>query len=115
MTTTRQQMLEAIEKTGEDPRDVVCIWQECIGEDGFRVGSWDDEWLKMPLHRDVPATELPEREYSDDYGGVEGEPVIGFGPKFVYVKGCYDGREWIEAIPRHPESVTLPLPKVGGG
>lgn len=111
MTTVREQMLDAIKEAGDDPADVLCSYREVVDSEGY-VDSWDKS---LPRHDNVPATDLPEREYDDGYGGVDGEPVIGFSERYVYVKACYDGSEWVQAVPRSMEFVTDDIPVVGGG
>ncbi len=109
-TTTRAQMLETIKATGEDPEKVFCIYQN-VPSDGYRPFDFSP----YPLET-CPATALPERKFCPGYGGVEGEPVIGFGERYIYVKACYDGSEWITAIPKEPRFVTPgSIPEVGGG
>ncbi len=108
-TTTREQMLKTIKAVGEDPEKVFCIYQNV--PDGYRPCDFSN----LPLET-CPATALPEREFYPGYGGVEGEPVIGFGQRYIFVKACYDGSEWITPIPREPGIVTPgSIPEVGGG
>lgn len=111
-TTTRAQMERAIKSTGEDPASVVCFYR-AIPEGGDDAYDIPDD---APVVRCAVA-DLPMRLFDPGFGGVDGEPVIGFGPRYVYIKGCYDGSEWIQGIPRHPEGIVdkNSLPVVGGG
>ena len=89
MTTIKEQVRRALKDT-EDTTDMLyCI---CAGE----RGSFDN---------------LPEQEYDEGYGGTRGPEFIAYSPKYVYISVQYDGAEWIEAIPRHPEYVDrIPWP-----
>ncbi len=56
---------------------------------------------------------LPHRLFDQGYGGTNGEPLIAFTKKYVYICVQYDGAEWMEAIPRHPEVVGNIIPWPG--
>lgn len=110
MATTKGQVTDAL-RPGDSLGALVCYWQPLIGD---RV--WDDEcW--GPIQK-TSGIELPEREFHSGYGGVDGERVICFSDRYVYIKVQYDGSEWVEAIPRSPESLLAygSIPEaVGGG
>ncbi len=59
--------------------------------------------------------QLPGRKFDAGYGGIEGPVILAFSEKYVYVKGVYDGAEWIAPVPRNPDAVTGELPVIGGG
>jgi hypothetical protein len=111
ITTTKSLLLEALKQTKEAPESLVCLYR-AVPEGG---DAYDVE-MDAPIIR-CSVAELPEREFDDGFGGVEGEPFIAFGPEYVYVKGCYDGSEWISAVPRHPDvaKAARSLPCIGGG
>lgn len=113
MTTTKEQMLDAIERTGDDPASVVCLYQTLEDERAADSARWAREPFTPTFVR-CTVDELPERPYSDSWGVREGEKVLGFSERYVYVRCTYDGSEWIAAVPRHPDSVTF-IPTLGGG
>ena len=67
---------------------------------------------KRPMIR-CTFDELPEREFDEGYGSVEGEPTIAFSPNYIYVRHIYDGAENFAAVPRNPEDVAF-IPEIGG-
>lgn len=106
LTTTKKQLLEALKLTGDKPEDLVCFYQPIqYDDDGFIEGYGDVVQCTFD--------QLPERPFCSGYGRPEGEPCIAFSPRYVYIKVQYDGAEWFEAIPRHPEYVTKPIPWPG--
>ncbi len=108
MTTIKEQVLDALEETGEKPEELRCFIQPCHDDDYH----YDSECTPP---KEVSFADLPERDYDSGYGGVEGPAFIAFGPGYVYIRGEYDGSEWITAIPRHPEYLgDKTLPSVGG-
>jgi hypothetical protein len=103
--TIQDLMRQAIESAKDDEASVECYYRN--------VQDYDEQI--GPVIRCTVA-ELPQRTFNDGFGGVEGEAIIAFSSKYVYVKGVYDGSEWIQAIPRHPDSINPEeLPQVGGG
>ena len=109
-TTLKQQVIAAL--AGNDkPEDIDCYWYEC---DRDKIAFYDGKY--GPLHHGS-VNDLPANEYDAGYGGVNGPPFIGFSADFVYVRGVYDGSEWIQAIPRHPSSMRfyVKIPEVGSG
>lgn len=109
LTTTKQQLLDALEKTGDKPEDLVCFYQPIILTEDFE--NWGVVLGDMVA---CSFDELPERLYDAMWGRVEGEPCIAFSPRYVYVKVQHDGAEWFEPVPRHPEYVRAPIPCLGG-
>jgi len=108
ITTKRGQLKHAIGETGEDESTVVVLFQNSIGQ----WCSWNSETPPPIIKTTVEG--LPDREFDDGYGAVEGEPMIAFGPNYVYISVQYDGSEHVEAIPRNPDIVTNPIPWPGG-
>ena len=104
MTTRKQQLLEAL-KDGDKPDDLICFYQH---QAGIR-----DEGDQQPILR-CRFGDLPEREFDDGFGGLEGEPCIAFSPNWVYVCQRHDGAEDMVAVPRHSGVVTF-IPWIGGG
>jgi len=96
-TTLKELLLKALKETGEKPEDLVCFWQEVDPQYG---------WVKVgaPILQGS-FDQIPDREFDAGYGSQEGDVLIAFGPKYVYVKVVYDGAETIKPIPRHPDSV----------
>jgi len=109
VTTTKEQLLEVLKDTGEKEEDIICFYQPV---DGISEPGWNIEKCGEVIRCKV--SELPERKFDSGYGAPEGEPFIAFGPKYVYIKLQYDGSEWIEPIPRHPEYVEKPILWLGG-
>ena len=107
MTTAQEQLRDAVENNGEKVEDLLICFYE---------GPVDYSYDGPPIPiTECSFEELPTRKFNPGYGGVEGETVIAFSERYVYIKGCYDGQEWMEAIPRHPEVVSNGIPIVGGG
>lgn len=111
MATTRGQFVGKIKEMGDDPSTVECLFQP-VPKEVCHPG-WQQESCGEPVF--CMATELPMREFDGGYGSPEGEPAIGFSPRYVYIKVQYDGSEWVDAVPRHPEHVKRPIPWPGGG
>mgnify|MGYP001611688840 FL=1 len=107
MATTKQQVQKVCEEMGDVLANLLCFYQP---EDGGHYG-WTSP---APAIIQCSGTELPERTFDAGYGGTNGEPVICFSDRYVYIKVQYDGSEWIEAIPRHPEFVKDSIPWPGG-
>jgi hypothetical protein len=97
------------EGTGESPEQLRCFVQLCH-EDGYHP----DEGNGCQPPVELAFSELPAREYRTGFGGTEGPPFIAFSERYVYISVQYDGCEWIEAIPRHPESLGKTIPWPGG-
>lgn len=108
MATRKSQLIEALEDNKETIQDVMEVfWQEYIvNERGYP----DYGEIKHGTFND-----LPEKNFHAGYGGINGEPCIAFTEKFVYISIQYDGFEWMEAIPRNPDSVGKSIPWPGGG
>ena len=107
MATTKGQVRKALMK-GDSLENLVCFYQDYKGADVRHEKNPPPVKLCM-------GSELPVREFRDGLGGPEGEPCICFSKRFVYIKVRYDGAEWVEAIPRHPEQVGKSIPWPGGG
>ena len=115
MTNIKDQLLAVIKETKDDPNDIVCFYQPVIdyltGNEVVYPG-WNQRSCSEPIQCTID--ELPTREFDAGYGSPNGEPTICFSPKYVYIRCQYDGSEWFEAVPRHPEYVTKPIPWLGG-
>ena len=59
--------------------------------------SWDD----------VEANTLTEEEMAENfdagYGGTEGRPFTVWTNNSVFFPICYDGKEWVGRVSRHPD------------
>ena len=108
MTTIKKQLAECLSKTGDRAEDLICFYQNHHGE-CYSFGDKDEP----PVIR-ATFDELPEREFSDGFGGTEGEPAIAFSERYVYIRVCYDGSEWFAAVPRNSEDVGASIPWFGG-
>lgn len=110
MTTIKEQIIKAL-VDGDTVDEMVCMYQDNEGEwYSFHDNAKPPPIIQCSFH------DLPERDYDSGYGGTNGAPFIGFTPKHVYISVQYDGAEWVEAIPRNPDSVKdegIPWP--GGG
>ena len=51
----------------------------------------------------VPEIVKWDEEFDGGYGGPEGQPFIAWTKGKVIFCQCYDGAEWLEAVPRNPE------------
>ncbi len=110
MTTRKAQLLSAMESVGDSPNNVEKIFY--INNGGKEWYSFYDE--PKPEVEEVIFDNLPEREFHEGYGGTNGEPCIAFTKDYVYICIQYDGSEWMEAIPRNPDSVGDSIPWPGG-
>lgn len=107
--TTKVLVAKAAADVGDDLDTLECVYLPMENEER----SWEQQVRQREIVR-CRFKDLPERAFSAGYGGVEGEPVICFSDKYVYVKVVYDGSEWVEAVPRHPHVVTAQnLPELG--
>lgn len=103
MTTIKQQVLDACEKTGEDPALLTCVY---IPDGQYAYyGPLFEKDDENPLPVTCSVAELPEREFDSGFGGREGERIICFSEQYVYISTEYDGAENIEAVPRHIEQI----------
>ncbi len=67
--------------------------------------------------RSGPASTIPggaKAWYQNEDGTWGTEVAMAFSARYIYVAATYDGGDWFEAIPRHPEGVTF-IPRLGGG
>ena len=86
-------------------------WQDEISE---ALKSNGENW------GDVEETTLTCAElhvkFDPGYGGTRGKPFWLWTDKNVYFAACYDGSEWVESVPRHPNPVEATKPAhIGGG
>jgi hypothetical protein len=107
MTTTRAQVLQALESNNEDVSAVVCFYRPYHRHVvDYERDDWSDDCgSSCPSIIQCSVDELPEREYYDGYGRVEGENVFCFSARYVYFRHGYDGSERIVFVPRNPDTV----------
>ena len=122
-TSLRVELTAAAKEHDDDPASLTVFYQN-------PKPTGDHHW-EPTIVRVVGCETLPYRLYYPGYGSEEGEPFIAYSDKWVYIKGVYDGAEWVEAIPRSPDDVAAMvaaklapeeycegeplLPMVGGG
>ena len=83
-------------------------WRNAIAESmAFFNETWDD------IEAITLSDEELDRQFDNGYGGTEGEPFTIWTMSRVYFPACYDGREWVESVARHPDG--KPTDHVGGG
>jgi len=107
MATRKGQLITALNDCGETPADLEAVFYK------DQAGEWDYEKDDQPVQR-VEFNDLPEREFSDGYGGTNGAPCIAFTKNRVYICIQYDGSEHMTGIPRRPKSVGNDIPWPGG-
>jgi len=63
----------------------------------------------------VPAIDSPDMqgEFNTGYGSTEGCAFTAWTDERVYFPVQYDGAEWVESVPRHPDGTATG--HVGGG
>jgi hypothetical protein len=83
-------------------------WKKMLEREFTLTGERIEELTFNPSNIDI------DQEFDSGYGGVNGESFVAHGNDFVYFCMCYDGREWIESLPRHPETSYKPR-HFGGG
>jgi len=106
-TTLKDLLRFPVEEQGDNVNYLICFVQE---------GNEWDRWTSknIPI-RQCTFDELPDIKLDTGYGGTDGPALIAYSPRYVYVYVQYDGSQWIEAVPRHPEFVTGNIPWLGGG
>lgn len=66
---------------------------------------------------DVESHTLKERQldkrFDHGYGGTDGCAFTLWTKSYVYFPACYDGSEWVESVPRHPNGKATD--HIGGG
>lgn len=78
--------------------------REALAENGE---TWDD------VESSTLTDDQRLREFSTGYGHVEGSAFTVWTKGYVYFPGCYDGSEWVECVPRHPNGIATC--HIGGG
>lgn len=61
--------------------------------------NWDDA---SPLIAVAPNESALDVEFEWDYGVPNGPPVTIWTEQRVYFPVTYDGREWLDSVPRNP-------------
>lgn len=46
-------------------------------------------------------------EFDAGYGSPNGGNFTAWGDRFVYFPVCYDGKEWVAWVPRHPCPIKM--------
>jgi hypothetical protein len=72
-------------------------WRKLLKNRMLSLGeSWED------VVSTTLTDEQADKEFSDDYGGKEGDPFTVWTRERVYFPGIYDGAEWVASVPRNP-------------
>jgi hypothetical protein len=74
-------------------------------------GRWYEDHEKPSTigpvsYEDESVQKLLDRKFDDSFGGEEGYNFTAWSANYVYFPCCYDGSEWVGAIPRNPCSVA---------
>lgn len=51
-------------------------------------------------------------DFDTGYGRIEGKAFTAWTKNFVYFPAQYDGKEWVESVPRNPNGAATP--HIGG-
>lgn len=95
-----------MDEVGDNPQDLICMTR---APHTSHYGEYTE-----PIT--VPFDLLPTTQFDAGYGGEEGEQFICWSPRFIYIKGIYDGAEWCQVLPRNPENADAShFNPVGGG
>lgn len=60
-----------------------------------------DESISDLEHITLTPEEM-DKEFDNGYGGSEGIPFTAWSSQRVYFPCIYDGREWVNSVPRNP-------------
>lgn len=73
-------------------------WNEML-EERFRETTKEsfDDIIECTLSK-----EEMDEDFDAGYGGTEGKPFLAWSKNWVYFPVCYDGAEWVGAVPRNP-------------
>ena len=72
------------------------------------------EWENLEKPNYISLNELLRREFDAGFGCIDGYNFILYTKDWVYFPCCYDGAEWIDRVPRHPNKDYIPK-HFGGG
>jgi hypothetical protein len=105
MSNAKKELLEVL-----DGEEIEYITMRKI-KDG--MDKWDDDCYEVIDNKDAILTIL-DKDYDMGYGGEEVPSIYAWTKTRVIIKGCYDGSEWFEDVPRNPNKEIIPE-SVGGG
>ena len=91
-------------------------WLEDIENnyEAHKAKPFQYEWERNENSNNVSINKLLKREFDAGYGGVEGYSFILYTKEWIYFPVTYDGAEWIDRVPRHPNKDYIPY-HFGGG
>jgi len=90
-------------------------------EGSMSTTCWKEELAEAMKERgetlaDIESSTLTQEQlvhrFYPGYGSVEGTPFTVWTAKSIYFPGCYDGKEWVASVSRHPDGV--PTEHIGG-
>lgn len=88
--------------------DDVTTWRESIAE----ALEWANEGWADVVANTLTDAEM-DVEFDCGFGEEEGKPFTLWTHSRVYFPACYDGKEWVASVPRHPNGVSQG--HIGGG
>jgi len=74
----------------------MATWRQLLKEELDFTG---DKLINLTI---TLTSEELDLEFDNGYGGVEGKPFTAWSKNYVYFPVCYDGKEWVESVPRNP-------------
>ena len=78
------------------------IWKDASPEELEELKKTFPSTFEKFLPPDVSKGQWDEIEFDDGVGGENGMPFVVYTENWVYFPVCYDGSEWVDAIPRNP-------------
>ena len=82
-----------------------------LGDKGWDYGNENNKPIILNAKE---ARKVLNYEFDSGYGGEEGHSFYIYLKDWILVKGCYDGSEWMEEIPRKTNKKIKPK-SIGGG
>lgn len=61
-----------------------------------------------PIVAVAPSEDVLDVEFDDGYGSAEGPEILVWTEQRVYFAVVYDGAEWLDSAPRHPQPEGQP-------
>lgn len=80
----------------------------------FGFGPEDRNYYFQSPQTLEDAKTVLDYDFDSGYGGTEGPSFVMWTKKYIYFAVCYDGAEWIDCVPRNPDSAFKPW-HFGGG
>lgn len=77
------------------------------------MAKHDETWADV-IGMAVPFPGDLDKPFEANYGSTKGEPFTVWTEERIYFPACYDGMEWVESVPRKPDS-KKPTRHIGGG